>query len=157
MTGSGLTCSVARTQTALCGTLRNVTNTPHPGPLVRALREASRISQAALAEQVGMPFRTLNNLEAGRRRAHAWVAKLAAALDVHPDVLTGHAPIIRALRERRAITTEELAAVAKVTVEELADLEIGAEVPDPLTAQRLGRRLGIDPACLGPAAQVVAA
>jgi transcriptional regulator with XRE-family HTH domain len=53
---------------------------------------------------------------------------------------------IRRLRDRRAITQEELAREAKITVAALSRIERNNAEPRPSTRKRLAEALGVDPA-----------
>jgi len=53
---------------------------------------------------------------------------------------------IRRLRDRRAITQEELAEKAKITVAALSRIERNNAEPRPSTRKRLAEALGVDPA-----------
>lgn len=58
---------------------------------------------------------------------------------------------LRALRERKALTQEELAKKAGITRATLSRLESGAENPYPSTIRKLAKALGVDPeALMGP-------
>jgi transcriptional regulator with XRE-family HTH domain len=58
-----------------------------PAPHLRALREASGISQRALALLAHVPPRTISRLEAGDPARRDIIAKLASAFGVAPDDL----------------------------------------------------------------------
>lgn len=129
---------------------------PHPGPLVRALRATAGLTQEQLAELAGVPRSLLANVERCHRRGPSVLPRLAAALDVHVDVLRGRLPIVAILRRRQGVTAEDLAAAADITLTHLARIESGA-LPNPDVAVALGRRLGVEATALGPAPASVAA
>jgi transcriptional regulator with XRE-family HTH domain len=53
---------------------------------------------------------------------------------------------IKRLRDRRAITQEQLAEEAKITVAALSRIERNHAEPRPSTRMRLAEALGVDPA-----------
>lgn len=57
---------------------------------------------------------------------------------------------LRALRQRKALTQQELAAKAGVTRSTVARVEGGAEQPFPTTIRKLADALGVEPEELGP-------
>jgi transcriptional regulator with XRE-family HTH domain len=115
------------------------------GPIVRALRIAQGRQAVDLATAVGMDTAYLSRVEHGRRRPLAhWTPRLAKALGVPPEVLTGQRPVLPVLRELAGVTARQFAADTGITVAHLADLEAGHELPDPALAAVLATRLHPD-------------
>lgn len=64
-------------------------------PHLRAVRESKGIRQDQLAQMAGVRQATISRLENGMHQAMAsTVRKLAAALEVTPDDLTQHPPVL---------------------------------------------------------------
>ena len=59
----------------------------HGVPDARAIREAQGLTQAAFAAALGVPVRTLQNWEQGRRRPDPAAVTLLKVAAVHPEVL----------------------------------------------------------------------
>ncbi|HEX6289400.1 MAG TPA: helix-turn-helix transcriptional regulator [Herpetosiphonaceae bacterium] len=71
------------------------------GRRIAAVRQARRLSQAALAERLGWPRDTLAHYEYGRRALTIErLAAVAAALGVHPAALLVDDPALAALLTR---------------------------------------------------------
>lgn len=122
------------------------------GPVLRALREARGLRQTDLATLVpGMEnSSSLAHIERGARPGIPWIDRLATALDVDPDVLTGQIPAVATLREARAFTPARLAADVGITVRQLTAIERGSVTPDPEVTARLARRLAVHPDAITP-------
>lgn len=117
------------------------------GPLVRALREARRLTLVELGRAAGLSAGYLSRVERGVEKTASFEATcaIAAALRVLPIELTGQYPPYRALRTVLYLETppEDFAASVGLTAEEFRDIERGSLVPDPDTVARIAGRLGV--------------
>lgn len=121
------------------------------GPVARALREAHGYRQKDLAKLAGMEnSSSLAHIERGHRPGIPWIDRLATALDVHPDVLTGQIPAVAALRGIAGLTPTRLAADVGITIRQLTAIERGSVTPDPEVTARLARRLAVHPDAITP-------
>lgn len=59
----------------------------HGMPDARAIREAQGMTQAAFAAALGVPLKTLQNWEQGRRRPDPAAVTLLKVAATHPEVL----------------------------------------------------------------------
>lgn len=112
------------------------------------------MSLAQLAEQADLSYGAghLSRIENQRHTASQQLsAKLAAALDVPLDVVTGQVPPITTLREILDISEDDLAAAANLTVTRLRRIERGSERPHPDELALIARRLDVAPVALDPA------
>ena len=121
------------------------------GPLVRALREAKGLTLREVGQAAGVSTGYLSRVERGdARTASPRVTKrLADALGVLPEHLTGQKPPYRPLRA--ALTTESRAEFAEqvgVAEGELADIEAGAITPTVGEVYRIAQRLGLPASAL---------
>lgn len=121
------------------------------GSIVLAIRLAQGRTQVDVAEKAGIGDAYLSLVETGKRRASRFATiRLADALNVGDDVLSGQTPPIEALRRIAKLTPRRLAADLGITTAELDRLEHGLDTPTPAVAEHLRRRLGIDPNLWGP-------
>lgn len=91
----------------------------------------------------------LSKIESGTRRPEeAITIRLAAALDVRPEILTGQRPALAVLRDLLGVGYEELAHDVGISTQRLGAIETGADEPPPELLTALARRLGIDRAAL---------
>jgi transcriptional regulator with XRE-family HTH domain len=121
------------------------------GAVVLAIRLAQGRTQKDVAAQAGVGDAYLSLVETGKRRASRYATiRLADALGVDADVLSGQTPPIRALREIANLAPWRLAADLGINTAKLDRLEHGLDTPSALVAERLCRRLGLDPGLWGP-------
>lgn len=132
----------------VCGVPRHPTRLL--GATVKALRVARDITAITLADTIGVDRHYLSHIECGRRGGGIHAAAIAAAVGVHPDVITGRRPAIGELREAAGIDPGEFAASVGITRRRLTRLESGAETPPADLADRLARRLGVPVAVVTP-------
>lgn len=119
------------------------------GPIVHAIRHARGLRLGDLATITDKSKGHLSHVEGGRYRASpALTVKLAAALGVRPEILTGQRPALATLRILLGVDAGELAHDVGITVEHLDALEGGLDRPLPDELTRIARRLGVDPAAL---------
>ncbi len=91
----------------------------------------------------------LSKIERLIRRPEADVtARLAAALSVEPEILTGQRPAIAVLRDALGIDATVFARDTGLTTGRLDRIERGLDTPDPDTRARIASRLGVDAAAL---------
>jgi transcriptional regulator with XRE-family HTH domain len=82
-------------------------------PHLRGLRQRAVLSQEQLAEKSGVARDTISKLETGRRKAYpTTIRKLAASLDVEPQMLLGGVEYTEAEPEEGS--SEELADDKKI-------------------------------------------
>lgn len=121
------------------------------GSIVLAIRTAQGKTQSDVAAEAGIGDAYLSLVETGKRRASRYTTiRLADALGVAADVLSGQDPPIKVLREYAELTPAQLAADLGITTGELDRLEHGLAVPTAAVAGQLRRRLGLDPNLWGP-------
>lgn len=121
------------------------------GPVIHALRVARGMSLAQLSDLTELKFGAghLSRIENQQYVASQKLsARLAEALDVPLDVVTGQVPPITTLREILALSEDDLAAAANLTVARLRRVERGSERPHQDELALIARRLGVDPAAL---------
>ncbi len=116
---------------------------------LRDLRCALGLNQRQFAEQIGVDRDTVNNYENGRRSVPEPVIRLARRLAAEqgaPVVRTARKPDLRALRESKRLTPEQLAQLVSMPERVLRQLEAGISPVQALDDQvrwRLGAALGI--------------
>ncbi len=124
------------------------------GPLVRALREAHKLTLGELGQVANLSPSYLSRVEREQDKAASERATsaLATALGVFPQELTGQWPPYRALRVAicPSVAIEDFAESVVMSVEELTDIERGRIEPAPDVVARIALRLGVDVALLEP-------
>lgn len=128
------------------------------GPTARALRAAQsrRLQDVASTAGVSVPF--LSKLERGRETASETVtARLADALTVPVEVLTGQRPALGPLRDALGIDIHQLGRELGIGVERIAALENGVGAARPELLDAIARRLGVDVDALGIATSAAVA
>lgn len=119
------------------------------GPTVLAIRQARGLTMDTVATAANISPGYLSKIERGVRRAEeATTARLATALDVRPEILTGQRPALAVLRDLLGVTPDELAHDVGISPQRLGAIETGAAQPSPDLVAALARRLGVDPAAL---------
>lgn len=121
---------------------------------LRALRLAAGLTQAALAERVGVVPGRIGDWEQGRFRPLAGtLARIATALDSTPAALQTptDAPTLAELRGDAGLTQRHLAAACGLTPGAYAYLELGVTALREPAAAALAAVLGVDPATVAAA------
>lgn len=119
------------------------------GHTIRAVRRVRGIRQDELAAAALMSKGYLCNVELGRRHPLPdMTARIAAVLDVDPEILTGQRPAIALLRTALGLSPRELATDIGVTTGRLQRIEQGADLPGPDLLAVIATRLGVDVAAL---------
>lgn len=124
------------------------------GLIVKAIREsldrpANRTAEAA----GGLDKGYYSMIESGKRTPSREVTRrLADALGVPAEVLSGQIPAIQAIREAQGITPQQFARDIGITTGRLARLEQGSELPDPALTSVIAQRLGVAPSVVRPLA-----
>lgn len=100
-------------------------------PALRSIRERRALSQEELANQAGMTRATIVNLEHGASRARpSSASRLAAALQVPVDVLTGAAPLPTGDGAPAGVFSEYFAAALRHAVfRQVSERHIYAAIP----------------------------
>ncbi len=133
------------------------------------LRERAGLTQGEAAKKAGVGVTTWSNLETGTiTRPHPrTVIKIARALDADPEELVApkaaararprELPGLKAARQRRGCSRNELAARSGLAPSYIAELEEGTREATPDILDRLAGALNASPLELGaPAAQYAA-
>lgn len=119
------------------------------GPTVRALRIARRATIDTIADAANISRGYLSKVERGIRNPEPDVtARLAVALDVPVDILTGQRPALPALRDLLGIAADALAADVGLIPAQLDRIERGLTTPSADVLTRIAVRLGVEPAAL---------
>lgn len=116
------------------------------GPLVRALREAKGLTLAELSRASGVSAGYISRVERGAERTASPVVtkRIADALGVLPEHLTGQVPAYRPLRTALTRDTRaEFAEYIGMEEGELLDIEVGAVAATVSEIARIAQRLGI--------------
>lgn len=120
-------------------------NTRAYGPTVRAVREALGKTLTDVAAAANLSKGYWSKIEAGQRRPEAEPTKrIAAALGVPPEVLTGQLPVIAILRDSAGIDPATFARDVGLTTGRLERIERGTERPHPDTLDLIATRLGVE-------------
>lgn len=120
------------------------------GATIRALRQVRQLRQDELAARIPVTTGYLSRIELGTRAGTAKTQRIAAALDVPAEVLTGQRPVIGILRTALGVSLDDLASTAGITPDQLARIEQGSELPSDELIYVIANRLGVDPAALRP-------
>lgn len=127
------------------------------GPLVRVVREALGVTLPELADRIQVSRGYLSRLERGKHRPSVGMTgRIAAALQVDPDCLTGQKPPYRVVREALGKRVDEFAATLGVAVFTLDRIEDGLVPAPPELHDLIARRLGVHPDALRPPGRVAA-
>lgn len=119
------------------------------GPTVRAIREARGLRGDAVAAAAAISAGYLSNIEAGRRSPETdKAARIAAALNVPVEVLTGQKPAIAIIREALGIPFNTFARDLGISPQRLARIERGHDEPSRELLHVMARLLGVHPIAL---------
>lgn len=116
------------------------------GHLIRVFRGARKLSITKLAEKAGVSKEYLSRVERGERGSPSeeLTRRLADALEVAPEYLTGQLPPYRAIRKIvSTMSPEEFAASLGITRAELDAIECGAITPNEYLVGSMAARLGL--------------
>lgn len=103
-----------------------------------------------LADAASVSLGHLSHIENGRYRATEDVTnRLASALDVPVEVLTGQTPAVRHLADALEVSMDDLADAVGCDRARLRSVADGVAGPTPYEVQRLAVRLGVDADALG--------
>jgi transcriptional regulator with XRE-family HTH domain len=123
-------------------------------PHLRAIRTAQGLSQQGLAERAELDVTTISRVEHGASAHRYTVYKLALALGVAPNDLTGarstewiKTPQLHAVRKTTGLTLPQLARRAKVPRMTVIRLEAGYDGRSAIV-HKLAGVLGVAPAQL---------
>lgn len=107
------------------------------------------MTQGEVAAQAGTIGNYVSRIETGTRRAEAHLTpRLAAALGVPAEILTGQLPAVRYIREHLGITVADLAYDTGLPVGLVKRIEAGSELASPAALLLIANRLGVDPEAL---------
>lgn len=115
------------------------------GPTVRAVRHALGKTLTDVAATAGLSKGYWSKVEANIRRPEAEpTTRIAAALGVPVEVLTGQLPVIATLRDAASIDPGTFARDVGLTIGRLERIERGTERPHSDTLDLIATRLGVE-------------
>lgn len=127
------------------------------GPTAHAIRRARGLPFQTVAERAQISTGYLSKIERGIRRPEENITvRLAAALDVDVEILTGQRPAIATIRTALGIDAGAFAADIGIGRTQLVRIERGTDLPDTELLAVIARRLGVTIAALDTAALAAA-
>jgi len=127
------------------------------GPAVLAVRNIRGLTMDTVAARANISPGYLSKIERGLRRPEGTItARLAAALDVEVEILTGQKPAIAVIRDALGIEPTVFARDVGLTPGRLDRIERGLDIPDHELRAVIARRLGIAADVLNPDAVAAA-
>lgn len=121
------------------------------GPTVLVFRKIRGLTMDTVAERANISPGYLSKIERGLRRPEGLItARLATALDVDVEVLTGQKPAIAVIRDALGIEPTVFARDVGLTPGRLDRIERGLDIPDPTLRAVIARRLGVAADALDP-------
>lgn len=121
------------------------------GPTVLAVRNIRGLTMDAVAERASISPGYLSKIERGLRRPEGTItARLATALGVEIEILTGQKPAVAVIRDALGIDPVAFARDVGLTPGRLDRIERGLDIPDPSLRAVIARRLGVPADALDP-------
>lgn len=121
------------------------------GEKIKTARISANMTQAELAEKLGVAYQNIGQLESGKRKPKLeTIQKIADALGVSVSYLSGiendtslTSYLIKDARERAGMTTEDLAQKSGIPVSLLEDYERGAKKPGIEELTKISHSIGV--------------
>ncbi len=121
------------------------------GEKIKAARISANMTQAELAEKLGVAYQNIGQLESGKRKPKLeTIQKIADALGVSVSYLSGIendtsliSYLIKDARERAGMTMEDLAQKSGIPVSLLEDYERGSKKPGIEELTKISHSIGV--------------